>query len=100
MAGRFRDNPFAETTFGHQQLVAGGWQGKGSGVGRSVEGRSTYIAARRRQEGKGLGADRRERQDAMSDAFDAAWWDNLFNSAASKIKKRVSGTGDEEETSE
>mmetsp|Transcript_68544 Transcript_68544/g.134696 ORF Transcript_68544/g.134696 Transcript_68544/m.134696 type:complete len:152 (-) Transcript_68544:37-492(-) len=68
-----------ESDFGKRILIKYGWQ-EGQGLGRLKNGRVDCVQAQRREDKKGLGADKRKSEDQWDN-----WWADCFNNIARKL---------------
>lgn len=72
-------NKAFESDFGKRILIKYGWK-EGEGLGRQKTGRTDCIQARRREDKKGLGAEKRKADDNWDN-----WWSDCFNNVAKRI---------------
>jgi len=77
-----------ESDFGKRALLKYGWQ-EGQGLGRLRNGRTECIQGTRREEKKGLGAEKRKADDDQWDN----WWSDCFNDIAKRLNSQESLDG-------
>jgi len=70
-----------QSDFGLRILKKWGWK-EGEGLGRRKDGRLDCIQAVRREQGEGLGAQKRKAEEHIWDN----WWADCFNTVAKKVK--------------
>lgn len=68
-----------ESDFGKRILQKYGWQ-EGQGLGAKRNGRTECIQAARREQGAGIGGEKRKAEDHWDN-----WWADCFNSVAKRI---------------
>mmetsp|Transcript_58173 Transcript_58173/g.147559 ORF Transcript_58173/g.147559 Transcript_58173/m.147559 type:complete len:160 (-) Transcript_58173:31-510(-) len=76
-----------ESDFGKRILMKYGWE-EGQGLGRKRDGRVECIQATRREEKKGLGAEKRKAEDQWDN-----WWSDCFNNIAKRLSSKESLDG-------
>jgi hypothetical protein len=73
-----------ESDFGKRVLMKYGWE-EGQGLGRLGNGRTECVQGQRREEKKGLGAEKRSSEDQWDN-----WWADCFNNVAQRLSSKDS----------
>mmetsp|Transcript_73350 Transcript_73350/g.192314 ORF Transcript_73350/g.192314 Transcript_73350/m.192314 type:complete len:146 (-) Transcript_73350:102-539(-) len=83
-----------ESDFGKRIMQKYGWQ-EGQGLGRKRDGRIDCVQGSRREQGAGLGGEKKKSEDHWDN-----WWADCFNSVAKRMTVEVGPRQAKDESSD